>query len=319
MAASAGSRRTPSHRKTRAQSLSWALLSIYALWVAGLKMLAAHILPPVGVSFAEQLLLVAFFVAHALAYYSGGEVLFFAITNAIVSNLFENLSVMYGFPFGYYYHTIGPKLFNVPYVVTLIYMALGYISWMVAQVLLRRTSYGSWRRLAFVAPLVAAFVFTCWDLCIDPIYGTIYKAFIYRNPGVWFGTPGGNYFGWLLTTYVLYLPFSLYLRRHVAAAEKERVEASRAYWLQPVLLYFVIAIGIILTNVKGTSVDVVLANGKVWNAGDIYGASILVTLFTMVFISLLASLSWYQEQSSALAGSGKDMQIALRRPTAKSI
>ena len=296
MATTAAIGKDPSAGKIRLQWLSWTLVVIFVLWIAGLKALAVHILPIAAVSFTEQLLLTAFFIAHALGYYSGSEVAFFAVTNVIVSNLFENLSILYGFPFGYYHHTAGPKLFNVPYLVTLIYLGLGYISWMVAQVLLRRTRYRSWRGIVYVAPLIAAFVFSCWDLCIDPIYGTIYRAFVYNKPGVWFGTPGGNYFGWLLTTYIFYLPFCLYLRRHNEQAETERVEPGRSYWLQPVLLYLVIAAGVILVDVNGASANITLANGKVWNSGDIYGASTLVTIFTMVFISLLAVVNLYQKR-----------------------
>lgn len=218
---------------------SWVLLGMFIAWTAGVKGLAVH-LTPHAVGYIEQGLLVAFFVAHALVYYTLAEAVFFAAANIVVSNVFENLSVVSGFPFGYYHHNIGPKFFHVPYLVTLIYLGMGYISWMVAQVLLRRTSYRSWSRKPWVAPLVAAFVFTFWDLCIDPIYGTIYRAFTYKNPGVWFGTPGGNYFGWLLTTYLFYLPFSLHLSRRVAAHIAD-AELGRSYWLQPVVMYLTVA------------------------------------------------------------------------------
>jgi putative membrane protein len=282
-------------QKPQRQVLSWALVGVYVAWTFGLKILAVHLLPLVAVNLAEQLLLTAFFVAHGLGYYTGKEVAFYAIACAVVSNVFENLSVLYGFPFGYYHHTAlaGPKLFNVPYVVTLIYLGLGYVSWMVAQVIARRTNYCSWRRMVYLAPLITAFVFTSWDFCIDPIYGTIYKVFIYRNPGVWFGTPGGNYFGWLLMTYLFYLLFALFLKSRAGLAEA-RPEPGASYWLQPVLIYITVAIGIILANVNGKSVDVTVEGGKIWNSGDIYGASTLATVFTMVFISLLASIALYQ-------------------------
>ena len=295
------SSRAAPHRNVRAERtrlhwLSWVLLLIFVLWTFGLKMLVAQVLPLVAVNFTEQLLLTGFFMAHGLGYYTGAEVAFYAIVCAVVSNVFENLSVLYGFPFGYYYHTAlaGPKLFNVPYVVTLIYLGLGYTSWMVAQVILRRTSYKSWRRLVYVTPLIAAFVFTSWDFCIDPIYGTIYRAFIYRNPGVWFGTPAGNYFGWLFITYLFYLLFSLYLNSRAATADKKRAEPGASYWLQPLLVYLTVAVGVILANFSGKSVDVTVGSGKVWNSGDIYGASTLATLFTMIFISLLGLVAWHQ-------------------------
>ena len=292
----------PGPRNARLRWLSWGFVAIYIGWIAAGRVLAAHILPVSAIGFTEQLLLTAFFVTHALQYYCGREVVFFAVTNIVISNVLENISIITGVPFGFYHHNVSPKLFHVPYIVTLIYLSLGYISWMMAQVLLRRLGYGSWRRLVYVAPMIAAFVFTCWDLCIDPIYGTIYRAFVYRDPGVWFGTPAGNYFGWLITTYAFYLPFALYLRRQVKRAEHDRQEPGRSYWLQPVLLYLAIAVGVILANLGGAHVDVTLDNGKVWNSGDIYGASTLVTIFTMVFLSLLALVNLHQASDSAAGG-----------------
>jgi len=281
------SRASASRAKVR--WLSWTLLVVYAFWILGAKALAVRVLPIAGVNLSEQAILCAFFVAHGLGYYSGREVAFFAMASAMVSNVFENLSVLTGVPFGYYYHTAlaGPKLFNVPLLVTLIYIGLGYVSWMVAQVLLRRITVQSRRQMVWTAPLVAAFVFTSWDFCIDPIYGTVYRAFVYQSPGVWFGTPAGNYFGWLVTTYLFYLPFSLYVSRRQAQAP---TAPSRSYWVQPVLLYLLVALGVIFANSRGPKFDVAVANGKVWNTGDIFGASTLATVFTMGFISLLALL-----------------------------
>lgn len=215
------------------QSVSWAVLAIYVAWVFLLKGLIAPHLPPAAVGLTDQLLLTCFFVSHALVYYSGQEVVFYGVVCAVIANVFENLSVLYGFPFGYYYHTAlgGPRLFNVPYVVTLIYVAIGYVSWMVAQVILRRTRYTDWNRTVYVAPLIAAFVFTVWDFCVDPVFGTIYKAFVYRNPGPWFGTPAGNYFGWMLTTYVFYLLFALFLKKRGNSTRGERIEpGNRTGW-----------------------------------------------------------------------------------------
>jgi len=286
----------PRTNQTRQQSWSWTFLGLYIAWAFLLKSVAAHVLPPSALGLTEQLLLTCFFVAHALVYYSSREVFFYALTSALISNLFENLSVLYGFPFGYYVHTdlAGPKLFNVPYVVTLIYMAIGYVSWMVAQVILRRTRYKDWDRMAFIAPLIAAFVFTVWDFCVDPVYGTIYKAFIYRNPGPWFGVPVGNYFGWLFMTYLVYAAFALFLRkrghRHVG-----RGEPGRIYWLQTILAYLVIAVSAIVTDLRGPVMNITVADGRVWNTGDIYPALALATLFTMLFITLLALVILYGE------------------------
>ena len=298
--------------KRETLTLSWVLAGTYVVWALGLKRFLAHYSPPLAVGVTEQLLLTTFLIAHAVRYYSFRTLAFYAVVTAIVCNVLENLSVMHGFPFGYFHHNGTPKLFNVPYIVTFAYMGLGYVSWMVTQVLLRRTSYRSWSKLIYVAPLIAAFVFTSWDFCIDPIGATIYQSYVYRNPGPWFGTPVSNYFGWLFTTYLIYLPLSLYLRNRGEAASKVKTEPGPSYWLQPVLVYMAVAIGVILSNLGGKSADIILENGKVWNSGDIWGASSLTTLFTMIFISLLALVTLYGSPDDSL---DEEATIATKRAT----
>jgi hypothetical protein len=97
-------------RPQRISTLSWALVVAYAAWDLGLKRSLAQHLPP----FTGQLLIVAFFVSHALGYYSWRTVAFYAFVSALVSNVLENLSVLYGFPFGYYVHNTGSRTRRTP-------------------------------------------------------------------------------------------------------------------------------------------------------------------------------------------------------------
>lgn len=55
----------------------------------------------------------------------------------------------------------------------------------------------------------------------------------------------------------------------------------------------------IVNNLRGVNVNVTVADGTVWNTGKIYAALNLVTIFTMVFISLLALVILYQDQAPA--------------------
>jgi hypothetical protein len=64
----------------------------------------------------------------------------------------------------------------------------------------------------------------------------------------------------------------------------------------PCVRLAITAIGVILGNLNGPHVDVTVADGKVWNTGDIYGASTLATLFTMVFISVQAGIGLYRTE-----------------------
>jgi uncharacterized membrane protein len=53
-------------------------------------------------------------------------------------HLFESLSLRAGFPFGHYRFTnlMGPKLFDLPILLALAYVGMGYLSWILALVIL---------------------------------------------------------------------------------------------------------------------------------------------------------------------------------------
>ena len=62
-------------------------------------------------------------------------------------------------------------------------------------------------------PIVAAFIMTQWDLVMDPPLATISKAWIWHDGGAHFGVPFSNYLGWLLTSWLFYQAFAIYLGR----------------------------------------------------------------------------------------------------------
>ena len=88
----------------------------------------------------------------------------------IVSNFYENLSILTGFPFGHYHYTdaLGPKLFLVPLLISPAYFGCGYLAWSLAHVFVgvfgnKLRADQIWR-----VTLVAAFVMVMWDLTMDP-------------------------------------------------------------------------------------------------------------------------------------------------------
>ena len=118
-----------------------------------------------------------------------------------------------------------------------LWFGMGYFSWVVAGTLLG----GADPRLnakieRVVLPIVAAFVMTQWDVVMDPPKSTIAKAWIWHDGGAHFGVPLSNYLGWLLTSWLFYQVFALYLsrRREVSAWMAER---GRALRLVAILLY----------------------------------------------------------------------------------
>ena len=281
--------------KTRDRLLlaGWAVIVLYAAWSFGLQRAFASVLDPFTRNLLEQALLTAFFLMHALGQWRGRELAAYALVCFVVSNLFENLSVLYGFPFGGFHHSeaTGPRLFNIPWLATPTYMAMGYVAWSVAQVLVGRTHPAHWRERVLSASIIAAFVFTMWDFSNDAVFHTINKAFFYDHPGPWFGVPVSNFAGWMFTTVIIFGGFGAWLAREAKKPGLRKPHVpGRLYWQQAIALYAVVALGGIFRNVSGRAFEITLANGDTWQSGDIYASMTLTTVFTMIFCAVLAAV-----------------------------
>ena len=169
-----------------------------------------------------------FLFVHGSLSYRLRDLLVFAAITLVVSNLFENMSVLTGFPFGHYYYTdiLGPKLFLVPVLIGPAYLGTGYLAWTIARLISGATRSRLTGHLTFTVPLLAAFMMVSWDLSFDPIYSTISHAWIWQDGGSYFGVPFSNFLGWLLTTFVFLQLFALYLkgRPSVQSSDNATVE-----------------------------------------------------------------------------------------------
>ena len=178
----------------------------------------------------------------------------------------------------------------IPIIVGPLWFGMGYFSWIVAGTLLG----GAHRRLKgkielIALPIVAAFVMTQWDVVMDPPEATISKAWIWHDGGAHFGVPVSNYLGWLLTSWLFYQAFAIYLsRRH--DVPRWTVSQERALSLSAILLYLCSGLTHVTPWIIGQSGEVADAAGHVWRIGDLREATVVMLLFTMVFTSMLAGL-----------------------------
>ena len=265
----------------------WALTALYAAVrvlqifpdkVPMLAIVALHILPPI-----------LFALFHgAMLYATRGILIFFAIC-LLVGNIFENLGVRTGFPFGGYYFTdvMGPKLFAVPILLGLAYLGMAYLSWTLARVILGGMRSPLTGPRVVTVPLAAAFIMVAWDLSMDPVWSTIVHAWIWRNGGAYFGVPISNFLGWYLTVYLIFQLFAFYMRGR--ATNVDRLPSK--YWQLAVLFYGIAAGGNLLLLIPhAASAIVVDATGSQWRVSDIVRASAVVSIFLMggfVFLALL--------------------------------
>lgn len=264
-----------------------ALWLIVAAWTA---VTLTSLLAPQLVSFnlARYLnvaLMTAFTLLHGARRYGwGGICAYFAIAVA-VTNGFENLSIVTGFPFGAYHHTesMGPKLFHVPLIVGPIFAVAGYLGWVLAGILLGDL-LAPRHGIDFAKPLVAAFITTSWDFCVDPIGGTVNRDWVWAEGGGYFGVPWLNFFGWMLTMWVIFQLFAIVLAVRGSIVNAVR---DRRYWLQPVVFWTLIALQFPLLFVLVPDGEALDPAGTAWRIGALFETMALVSVFTMLFVSVL--------------------------------
>jgi uncharacterized membrane protein len=221
-----------------------------------------------------------------MPYRTRGILIFFAIC-LVVGNIFENVGVRTGFPFGHYYFTdrMGPKLSVVPIQLGLAYLGMAYLSWTLARLILGGMRSPIAGPRVVTLPLVAAFIMVAWDFSQDPLWSTVLHLWIWQQGGAYFGVPVSNFLGWYLTVYVIYQLFALYLR----GRSTDPSPLPSRYWHVPVLFYGTSAAGNILPAVVGAGLSVVSdPSGTQWKVSDITRAGALTSIFTMGAFALLA-------------------------------
>jgi uncharacterized membrane protein len=196
-------------------------------------------------------ILALFSLTHSWYSLGGRLTAVFFLLSAIVSWTFEEAGVATGLVYGAYHYTayLGWKLGSVPVLIPLAWFMMIYPSYVIANLVLERRAVGTARGLAALVRLaaVSAAVMTLWDLVIDPILsGPKVQAWIWETGGPYFGVPIHNYFGWLLTTFTVYVAFRA-LDQRVASRPSEAADWRAA--AMPVMAYGLMLIGDLASGV----------------------------------------------------------------------
>lgn len=242
--------------------------------------------------FAQALAGAGFAIAliHSTLMYGWKNALSLLAICFVITFALENIGSATGFPFGRYHFEVGstlPRAGVIPVIVGGVWFGGGYFAWVVAATLLGGADQKSSERFnVYALPLVAAFVMTQWDFVMDAPESTISKAWIWHDGGAFFGVPLTNYLGWLLTSWMFYQAFALYLaKRNVRLPRRDR-----ALRLVAILFYASSGLTHLTPWVIGQSGDVADAAGHIWRIQDVREATVAAMLFTMLFTSLLATL-----------------------------
>ncbi|KFC62012.1 carotene biosynthesis associated membrane protein [Devosia sp. LC5] len=279
------------NRMTIASVALWCAVGAHLLLILSTTLFGLR-LPAPGLPIVVLLVVTTI---HALRRYSLTTFLVFAVIAFVVSNGYENLSILTGFPFGNYYYTdvLGPKLFLVPVLIAPAYFAAGYFAWSIAHILLGLFGPDPRGRDVVFVPVIASLVMVMWDMVMDPINATIGRTWVWEDGGSYFGVPVSNYLGWLLCVYTIFQLFAFYLAwrsRGATAQQDSQPVFGRSYWYQAIIPFFTISLALILRVFADGGRVVADPTGYAWSTTHIYESMTLVAIFTMWFVCLLSAL-----------------------------
>ncbi len=163
----------------------------------------------------------------------------------------EQMGSSRGWFFGSYHYTsvLGPRSGDVPFVIPLMWFALTWLAWVMANLILWREPVVrslSWPRRILTAWL-AAMIVTAFDLGADPYFVYVLHAWIMtKTDGGWFGETLQGFVGWMIVSFaiVLLVQWRVQLQQAAGSATAQRRAA-----LVPLLLYaFGLAFQILFGN-----------------------------------------------------------------------
>ena len=235
-------------------------------------------------------LMFTFAITHGALRYGIKNIIYLMLLTFVVSWAYETISIYTGFPFGNYHYTdyLGPKIGVVPWTIMPTYFSMGYFSWGIASILIDKRDSSITGSDVLLHPVLASFIMVMWDVCFDPDSSTISGYWIWHDGGEYFGVPFSNYLGWYLCVFTFYFIFSLMRRYSKDNDSKPVVIKNKAFWILLVLMYLQYSLGFFYNGIFGDNVEVTAQNGYTYWTGDIYGSLMLVTIFTMVFVSFYA-------------------------------
>jgi putative membrane protein len=151
----------------------------------------------------------------------------------------EQMGASYGWFFGKYSYTtvLGPQLGDVPVVIPMMWFALTYIGYVIANLIAWQDPVdrpAPLRHDAIMA-LLGAMVVTCYDLGVDPYMVYVLKAWIMeKTDGWWFGETLQGFVGWMTVSFAILFAFRRLARVRPAA---DAVPAQARHVVLPLAVY----------------------------------------------------------------------------------
>ena len=236
-------------------------------------------------------LLVSFIVftfTHGIIHYGIKKLLIMIGIGMVVSLFYETLSIATGFPYSGYHYTemLGPQLLGFPIMVMVAYGFIAYTFWAIAVAVAGNFDNKLKGLNIVLIPIIAAALFTSWDY-FDPLMATINKAYIWDEPGAFYGVPFANFMGWYLATYTIFQLYALLIyftkKKEVTSITKKKI-----YWYQPIIMYASIFIQLPILMMFEASEEITIASGQVFQTNEIYQGLTLVGIAAIVVPAIMA-------------------------------
>ncbi len=244
---------------------------------------AAGVTSPVYYNMIMGAIFTFFAFLHGNTYVGKRAIIVLAALTFVVSFIMEYAGVKTGLIFGEYHYgdVLGPKaLDTVPWLIPLSWFMFMYVSTISVDAAFGR-SYTGW-----AAPLLFAMLdsiaMTALDILIDPIWvtrGTWVWTAVQNLPAgsVFYGIPAQNYFGWLLTTMMIFIPYRIVFFRGRSILAKR----DRDFFLPCLIYASIVAVGCIESFV------ILSSNGVMLVA--------LMTGGALSIASLLGFMTWREQ------------------------
>lgn len=234
---------------------------------------------------------------HAVLSYGSKNALVFFTICASVSFVIENIGVSTGVPFGHYHFVVGdgfPHVGFIPIIVGPLWFGVGYLSFVVAAILLDDADVHLNRHVNFFAlPFVSALIMTQWDFTMDRTASTFFGAWNWHDGGPDFGVPIKNYFGWILTSWLFFQCFVFYLRNAGVPVRAAQPILRRS----AVVFYLGAAFTHLTPWLIGSNGEVVDAAGRLWRQADAHSFTLIAMVLTMGYSGALATIKLEKKKS----------------------
>lgn len=210
-----------------------------------LALALAAILLTRGQTETTMLLIVSSIVMFAVCWTSAIHLLgarpalHFVLIAVVVGWAAEQLGSSYGWFFGEYTYTdvLGPTVGDVPVVIPLMWFALTYIAYVIANLIVWQSPSDGVAPLGqdLAMSLLGAAIVTAYDLGADPYMVFVLKAWIMKKTdGWWFGETVQGFVGWMLVSFVILFLFRMTLRRYAPAPA---LHVNRGHVMVPLFIY----------------------------------------------------------------------------------